>query len=1026
MFKLLNKVVLLLLVFLLFTTFVSAGLGSGLDNGLITYYRFNETSGTYVSNAKYPSQSGNVVSGVLGNLGITDYSVNASLGVTINLTNYQSHISSLVSTNLTYNIWVNRIVMGSPTNELFYQLGGNTGVGCQEASDYGVICGLYQQGVGWNTISTGKVNQSSWFMVTVVYDSNTNKVNLYLNSTYVGQTAFTLSDTVSTNDIIWDNSGGGSGGYNLFDEFSIWNRSLNQSEITALKTTFWSESGSAPSGSVVLVSPENGATYNTLSNFTYNVSTSMANCSLWSNMSGSWNINQTQYNINSANNPNNFTIISIPDGSYIWNVKCNDSYWGSINYTFKIDNSNPEITFNLNSSLKIDNSTKVNSYLERLNLSLLFTDNNGLFAMDINITHSNGTNYLYHNQSLSGTSYTFYNSTDISKWALGSYTAIFKVADTHTLQNIDNYVTNPKMDYIEYYTSEGNYFKIYATEATSSKTTKFNDRYDFEFNYAIKKDTRTYKVYSDYPIIPIQESKYKGHLVIWNPIERNGNWIDFEEFDADEVTFRKITDNEYDVTVKFKQNKDTVKFKSIGGLNINTLTATFENTATIDVNIYNSLDNSSIPFIASIDEQEVISVAGDIVRLYNLTSGNHTLRITGTEVVDTNYTININSTYHLFNYSIQEAGLSLGNIYDEITQQLITEPIQIYVEGIDGVYLETNNGKFNVSGVPYGEKLFVFKNDNYTRRAYLRTVTAVEQNNFDVYLLNDLYSSALIVDYIYRATDYERIENGKVKYERYINGTYKTIHEEYTDYAGQIRLSQDSNEQYRISFNHSAYDLKTINLRPIKSEYSITISGALYDFYRNSYEGIIYSITPTIRNLNASGWVNFTFNIHSVANDLEYFGLNLTEHNYTCIPASCTDIIRNSTSGGFTMVQIYLNASGRIGVSWLFKREGFTEQHLNYGWYGVTLIDKALRSTSEFIESLNSETTALTRAIIGTFVVIGLVGTAAQLGVFGLGLAFVAVLGVLIGAAVNFWDWWVAIFLAIFGIGVYAVLGRLE
>ncbi|MFC2134931.1 DUF2341 domain-containing protein [Bacteroidota bacterium] len=82
-------------------------------------------------------------------------------------------------------------------------------------------------------------------------------------------------------------------------------------------------------------------------NFTVTDNTAIANCSLYTNFSGSWTRNKTVYNV--ANNTETNITVTVEDGTFIWNVLCYDSQenpdWYDTNYTITIDTTYPSISF---------------------------------------------------------------------------------------------------------------------------------------------------------------------------------------------------------------------------------------------------------------------------------------------------------------------------------------------------------------------------------------------------------------------------------------------------------------------------------------------------------------------------------------------------------------------------------------------------------------------------------------------------------------------------------------------------------
>jgi len=89
--------------------------------------------------------------------------------------------------------------------------------------------------------------------------------------------------------------------------------------------------------------------------FRYNASdNNLYGCVLWANFSGTWAINRTNNSV-SSNINDTFTVI-VPDGNYVWNIKCNDSahtpntVWANstTNYTMIVSASGPTILTSIN------------------------------------------------------------------------------------------------------------------------------------------------------------------------------------------------------------------------------------------------------------------------------------------------------------------------------------------------------------------------------------------------------------------------------------------------------------------------------------------------------------------------------------------------------------------------------------------------------------------------------------------------------------------------------------------------------
>ncbi len=130
----------------------------------------------------------------------------------------------------------------------------------------------------------------------------------------------------------------------------------------------------------------------------------ISSCSLYGNWSGSWKINQTHHSLQNWS-MDSFLVNFSSDGSYLWNVWCNDtsgkSNFNLVNKTFTIDTINPLIIYGAGTYL---NDTYLNSTSIFVNTSVIELN----FA---NITFS-----LYNGTGTNLYSDTFTDSTRSDTW----------------------------------------------------------------------------------------------------------------------------------------------------------------------------------------------------------------------------------------------------------------------------------------------------------------------------------------------------------------------------------------------------------------------------------------------------------------------------------------------------------------------------------------------------------------------------------------------------------------------------------
>ncbi|MBI2133958.1 hypothetical protein HYU11_04720 [Candidatus Woesearchaeota archaeon] len=148
---------------------------------------------------------------------------------------------------------------------------------------------------------------------------------------------------------------------------------------------------------ITLIFPGDKSNLSTTSiNFTFLPSENirLKNATLWTNITGTWERNQSNQTSLINGSLNNFSLTYIPEGTFIWNIRAFDntnlSNFSSRNYTVTIDRTLPQI------ALKHPNSSYTSDSLVELNFTVteqgprncsLYADFRGTWEINETLTH---------------------------------------------------------------------------------------------------------------------------------------------------------------------------------------------------------------------------------------------------------------------------------------------------------------------------------------------------------------------------------------------------------------------------------------------------------------------------------------------------------------------------------------------------------------------------------------------------------------------------------------------------------------
>lgn len=464
----------------------------------------------------------------------------------------------------------------------------------------------YRSGDGTSTIGYG----GEWHMVTCVVNTTANTIALYVNGSLEDSSAFNnFGEAQSVYS--WGAKGTAEEFDGAIDEAGMWERVLSSAELLELYNSGnaynpYASTSSTPA--VTLILPDDNEINNSNNiQFQYNYTNIVsAQCSLYTNETGSWAVEETDTNP-TENTTQLFLHNFTSSGDYLWDVICNDTS-ASANRTYIYDIVSPTISTDLPADM-----FAFGSYLNgNGNISgVINVSDDNLYSINI----STDVEDIYYNISYSGNSLNYNLSHDVSGYAPGPHTLTVTTADGHTATKISDYKYSKGLNSIKFDFGKENlllkrdYVEINVDGLSGSLDVKKEyDRYTFEYKKSKVFNSVTFYVKSDHYIdIVHQKYGYNGHLVIPDL----NKWIDFEPESLsgkEEYVLTRLSPTKIKVTVRGLKSAKNVKFKSIGDLNVNTLTRTFYVINATETYSSPTLDGSSNTFALNFDANQSYAI----------------------------------------------------------------------------------------------------------------------------------------------------------------------------------------------------------------------------------------------------------------------------------------------------------------------------------------------------------------------------------------------------------------------------------
>lgn len=887
---------------------------------------------------------------------------------------------------------------------------------------------------------------------------------IYINGSLDASQSYTAFDPTlcANNNLDFGDAGTEASAQFKIDDLIILNKSLTSSEIWNI---YSGNTTLVVSATPIFISP-------TPEDLTHNNTQISINVSCGAGAVSIWFSNTTQPNalvVDSQPSPIGYlTSVSI-EGEYYYIASCDGGTTNSTIRRWTYDISSPEITLNPTNGFSSSNLTNINSYSNTLPLNISYSDNLDLYAYEVNITKAGVVFFNLTNLTLNGTSANLLKTIDVSTWSAGDYSIELSVSDSHTLTEINPYSVITKSSELAFKTEENNNIRIVTDLTTTAKATKEMDRYKFSFDFGTSKETtKVFNIYSDHKIEYRANSPYKAHFVIYK--NGGGNWVDFEGIEGKPI-INKISDYHY--TVTFITTETKIVFNSIGGLNTVTefykwtkgnatpstpngysgtqssLNLRITKGATIsDINanlIYNYTNKETVTktvFSDYIDfnitiSNPVVSTNTTLPIYWNVTATQSDLSTFNFNVSD-NHTIYLwgidNCTGYsipLFNFTTvaEKSGSPITtNIsfsfqnYQLVGDSSYTKSYSIIISGAN-TFRFCKSGDFELQG----DLSFIMQAGGFGARQFIRE-SILFNSNYTGYMLEDDDSTDNIPFKIVKG-DLTPIDGTRVLIYRNINNVDTLIYYGITDFAGQVNPFLDKLYTYSFFINATGYPLKNFSLQPADSVlgYTIKISEGGTPIYDNVYQGIRYRVLPSTTLFNRSNtFQEFSFEIEGT--DLSEFGINFSNHNYTCIPANCFNS-STSLTGGKVSIWINLSHIGTMNTAFYFDRIGQERVFVNDGLFKIL----------DFLNVGNSSLLALASSIKENFspnvITIGVatvnllsVGIGAFMGLYGALLFIPAIILDIIFSLpdIGFINPLVGMIMVIFGVVMLLLFGLKE
>lgn len=953
------------------------------QENLRAYYDLEETSGVVIDrNGNYNLTNNGADTQINGKIG-NAYQFERSDG------DYLNYSGNLGITNypFSYNFWINStdnthpeqdfVCLGSTSNDnIDYCLNGGAGTGLHILARDGTSID--------STKSNVVLNVSEWVMLTAVFENSTSR-KLYLN----GENILNQTDNIAyqNTNIAFRIGNAENTGANdadaVMDEISIYNTTLTQEQIYIL---YNGGTGiTYPEATVTLNSPADASTSST-NNVQFNATASitsgayLTNMSLWTNESGSWTINTTEYDLGYISNVTNTNL----NNNLLLYVKNN--FNGSVdNVSTYCQNSAQAHTCTFKIEFNLSNGTSINVYN---------TSTGGISAITEQVTSNPLPNSqlnsiaIYANATTYNPSYlpNFKNSSFYVK--LGTnYNAIFnKTITTTTLWNVQacdsdgdcgfatsNYslgvdATPPQLT-INSPNTLLDYGGVGVSETLNWTVTDSNlDSVWFDYNgtnitLVGASNTTTFALESGNYNLTLWANDSVGNI---NSTYTNWSYKIFEESKNYNTTTAETASETFTINATANSSLTAVAL-DYNGTEYSLSSSSGNYTTTFDIPL-NKLQNNSIRWKFTYGAETIYSdyfyqnVSETVFTLCNASYTNDFLNITFKDEASLSY-INASIPSSNFVYYLGSGVVNKTYTYTE----------------------SSNNFNYTFCATPTDRTLNVDpyvqykQGTDYPQRIWDASVQTYNSTMVEkiLYLLGSADGIYVTFQVINPAE--QAISGVTVNATRTISGEEVVVGDGETDAAGAVTFWLNPDFSHTLFFQKTGYESLLTSLTPTQTTYTITLGGSTSVGVTDYSQGISISTKPSGNSILSNTSYLFNYSISSSYWSLTEYGFTLSYSNGTTITTQTgsTDVgstlsynLTTPNSSRIIMDYYYLvNSTYTNGSrSWvIYSTNDFSIQHF---------IERASTYIGQDLYGIQSDDGGFfSKAVLSIFIIIILSGT---------------------------------------------------